>query len=86
MASVISRIWRAEERERGERAQDHQSVNDETLFMSLTSEECTEVEYATDLYSESPPPVGTKTDKGDTVQRKRGRDFQATKPRLPPDL
>ncbi len=40
--------------------------------MSLTSAECTEVEYATELYSESPPPVGTKTDK----PRKRGRDFE----------
>jgi hypothetical protein len=63
MASVILRIRRAEERERGERAQDHQSVNDEKLFMSLSNlsfAECTEVEYATDRYSESPPPVGTK--------------------------
>jgi hypothetical protein len=52
MASVIARIRRAEERERGERAQDHQSVNGEKLFMSLTSVECTEVEYATERYSE----------------------------------
>ncbi len=52
MASVIARIRRAEERERGERAQDHQSVNGEKLFMSLSYAECTEVEYATELYSE----------------------------------
>jgi hypothetical protein len=95
MASVIARIRRAEARERGECAQDHQSVNGEKLFMSLTAE-CTEVEYATELYSESPPPVGTKTDKGDTVTR-RGAEvlhcaykwssiLQATKPQLPPDL
>jgi hypothetical protein len=77
MASVIAHIRRAEERERGERAQleDHQSVNGEEFFMSLTSVECTEVEYATELYSESPPPVGTKTDKADTALRKRRRDF-----------
>jgi hypothetical protein len=64
MASVISRIRRAEERERGKRAQDHQSVNRENLFMSLGSAECTELEYATELErcSESPPPIGTKTD------------------------
>jgi hypothetical protein len=43
--------------------------------MSLTSAECTEIEYATKRYSESPPPVGTKTDKGDTAPRKRGREF-----------
>jgi hypothetical protein len=33
MASVIARIWCAEERERGERARDHQTVNGEKLFM-----------------------------------------------------
>ncbi len=43
--------------------------------MSLRSADCTEVEYATELYSQSPRPVGTKTDKGDTVQRKRRRGF-----------
>jgi hypothetical protein len=43
--------------------------------MSLCFAECTEVEYATERYSESPSPVGTKTDKGDTAPRKRGRDF-----------
>jgi hypothetical protein len=43
--------------------------------MSLTSAKCTEIEYATERYSESPPPVGTKTDKGDTAPRKRRRDF-----------
>jgi hypothetical protein len=48
MASVIARIRRAEECERGERVQDHQSVNGEKLFMSLSSVECTEVEYATE--------------------------------------
>jgi hypothetical protein len=75
MALVIARIRRAKERERGERAQDPWSVNGEKLFMSLSSAECTEVEYATEWYSESPPPVSTKTDRGDTVLRKRGRDF-----------
>jgi hypothetical protein len=64
--------------------------------MSLTSAECTEVKYATELYSDSPPPVGTKTDKGDTAPRKRRRGFalriqlswilQATKLRLPLNL
>jgi hypothetical protein len=43
--------------------------------MSLSSAECTEVKYATEWYSESPPPVCTKTDKGNTVPRKRGKDF-----------
>ncbi len=75
MASVIARIWCAEERERGERAPDHQTVNGEKLFMSVTSAECTEVEYATERYSESPPPNGTKTDKGDAATRKRRRGF-----------
>jgi hypothetical protein len=51
MASVIARIRRAEERDRGERAQDHQCVNGEKLLMSLSSADCTEVEYATELYS-----------------------------------
>ncbi len=75
MASVITRIRSAEERERGKGAQDHQSVNGEKLFMSLSSADCTEVENATQRYSESPPPVSTKTDKGDTVLRKRRRGF-----------
>jgi hypothetical protein len=77
MASVIARIRCAEERERGEHAQDHQTVNGENLklFMSVTSAECTEVEYATERYSESPPPDGSKTDKGDTATRKRRRGF-----------
>jgi hypothetical protein len=39
MASVIARIRCAEERGRGERAQDHQTVNGEKLFMSVTSAE-----------------------------------------------
>jgi hypothetical protein len=45
--------------------------------MSLTSAECTEVEYATERYSESPLPVGTKPDKGDTAtpKRRRGSSF-----------
>jgi hypothetical protein len=43
--------------------------------MSLSSAECTEVAYAPERYSESPPPVCTKIDKGDTALRKRGRDF-----------
>jgi hypothetical protein len=73
MASVIARILCAEKRERGERAPDHQTVNGEKLFMSVTSAECTEVEYTTERYSESPPPDGTKTDKGDTAPRKRRR-------------
>jgi hypothetical protein len=70
MALVIARIRRAEKRERGECAQDHQSVNGEKIFMSLTSAECTEVECATERYSESPPPVW-----GDTATRKRHRGF-----------
>ena len=37
MASVIARIRCTEERERGERAPDHQTVNGEKLFMSVTS-------------------------------------------------
>jgi hypothetical protein len=52
MPSLIARIRCAEERERGERAKDHQTVNGEKLFMSVTSAECTEVEYATERYSE----------------------------------
>jgi hypothetical protein len=75
MASVLERIRSAEERERSERARDHQTINGEELFMSVTSAECTEVEYGTELYSESPPPDGTKTDKGDTATRKRRRGF-----------
>ncbi len=43
--------------------------------MSLGSAACTEVEYATERYSESPPPVGTKADKGGPAPWKRGRDF-----------
>jgi hypothetical protein len=43
--------------------------------MLVTSAECTEVEYATERYSGSPPSVGTKTDKGDTATRKRRRGF-----------
>ncbi len=73
MAAVLARIRCAEERERGERARDHQNVNGEQLFMSVTSAECTEVEYATERYSESPPPNGTKTDNGDTMILRRGR-------------
>jgi hypothetical protein len=61
MASVLVRIRCAEERECCERARDHQTVNGEKLFMSVTSEESTEVEYAAERYSESPPPDGTKT-------------------------
>ncbi len=74
-ASVIARIRLAEERELGERARDHQSVNGEKLFRASSSAEFTEVEYATERYSESPPPVGTKTEKGDTAPRKRDRNF-----------
>jgi hypothetical protein len=43
--------------------------------MSLSSDDCTEVEYAPERYSESPLPVGTQTDKGDTLPRKRRRGF-----------
>jgi hypothetical protein len=43
--------------------------------MSVISADCTEVEYATELYSDSPPPDGTKTDKGDTATRKRRRGY-----------
>jgi hypothetical protein len=74
MASVIARILRAEEREQGERAQDRQCVNGEKCFSSSSSAECTEFEYATKRYSESSPPVGTKTGKGAPPQ-KRDRDF-----------
>ncbi len=92
MASVIALIRRSEERKRGERHQDHQSVNGEKIFMSLSSADCTEVEYATKLYSESPPPVCTKTD---ILHSGRGAEalhraykwtwiLQATKPILPP--
>jgi hypothetical protein len=75
MASVIARIRCSEELERGERAPDHQTVNCEKLFMSVTSAECTEVEYATERYFKSPAPDSTKTDKGDTATRKRRRGF-----------
>ncbi len=44
MAAVLARIRCAEERERGERARDHQTVNGEQLLMSVTSAECTQVE------------------------------------------
>jgi hypothetical protein len=43
--------------------------------MSVTSAECTEVEYATELYSDSPPLDCTKTDKDDAALRKRSRGF-----------
>jgi hypothetical protein len=43
MALVIARVRRAEERERGERAQDSQCVNGEKIFRLLSSAECTEV-------------------------------------------
>jgi hypothetical protein len=56
-------------------ARDSQRVNSEKLFSSLNSAECTEVGYATEQYSESPPSVGTKTDNGVPAQRKRGRNF-----------
>jgi hypothetical protein len=45
------------------------------VVMSVTSAECTEVAYATEWYSESPPPDGIKTDNGDTSTRKRRRGF-----------
>ncbi len=45
-----------------ERAQDSEYVHGEKLFSSSSSADCTEVEYATKLYSKSSPPVGTKTD------------------------
>jgi hypothetical protein len=72
MASVIARILRAEECYRGERAQDRQSVNGEKLFIPFSSVECTEVDYATERYSESPTPIGTKTVKSDTAPLKKG--------------
>jgi hypothetical protein len=75
MALVIARIRRSEQRERADRAQDIEYVNGEKLFSSSSSAQCTEVEYATERYLESPPPVGTKTDKGQPAQRKRHRDF-----------
>ncbi len=97
MASVIALIRCSEERERGERAPDYQTVNGEKFCMSVTSAECTEVEYATVRYSESPPPDSTKTDKGDTATRrvlhramrrayKWSSILHAMKLRLPPDL
>ena len=43
--------------------------------MSVTSAECTEVEYATEQYSESAPPNCTQTDNGETSTRKRRRGF-----------
>ncbi len=99
MGLVIARIRCAEERKRGERAQDHQSVNGEKLFMSLTSAECAEVElleYATEQYSEPTPSISTKKDKGDTVPQRGAEVLHcaykwslihlATKPRLPPNL
>jgi hypothetical protein len=57
------------------KSQNHQSLNGENLFMSSSCAECTEAEYATEQYSESPPPVGTKIDKGGPAPRKRSRDF-----------
>jgi hypothetical protein len=101
MAFVIARIWRAEERERGECAQAHQSVNGEKLFMSLSSADCTEVEYATELGTAFR--VTTSSRHQDTQYRQtilhsgRGAEdlhrtykwswiLQATKPRLAPDL
>jgi hypothetical protein len=74
-SSVLARIRSAEERERSERARDHQTVNGEQLFMSVTSAECTEVEYATKRYTESRPPNSTKTDNGNTSTRKMRRGF-----------
>ncbi len=75
MASVLARIRCAEMRELGERARDHQTVHGEKLYMSVTYAECMEVEYATERYSKSPPPDGTKTDNGDTATRNRRRGF-----------
>ncbi len=43
--------------------------------MSLSSADCTEVEYVTERYSKTSPPVGTKTDKDDTAPRKRRKFF-----------
>ncbi len=53
MALVIARIWRAEERKRAKRAQDHEYVNGEKVFSSSSSAagECTEVEYVTEQYT-----------------------------------
>ncbi len=51
-----------------ERAQD--SLNGGRLFSSLSSAECTEIEYVTEWYSESPSPV----DKGE-LSRKQHRNF-----------
>jgi hypothetical protein len=75
MALVIARIRRAEERERADSAQDSKYVNREKIFSSSSSAQCTEVEYATEWYSESPPPVCTKTDEGEPAERERHRDF-----------
>jgi hypothetical protein len=51
MALEIALIRCAEEREGDESVRDRQTVNGEKLFMSVTSAECTEVEYATERYS-----------------------------------
>jgi hypothetical protein len=82
MASVIARIRSADSPPKSAREARalkitslSLTVNGEKLFMLLSSADCTEVEYATERYSESPPPVGTKTDKGDTAPRKRCRGF-----------
>jgi hypothetical protein len=75
MGLVIVHIRCAEERERAKRTQDHEYVNGEKLFGSSSSAQCMEVEYATKRFSESPPPVGTKTDKGEPAAGKRSWDF-----------
>ncbi len=68
MVLVIERIQRAEACERGEPVEDNH-------FSLSSSAECTEVEYATERYSESQPRVGTKSDKGEDAPRKRRREF-----------
>jgi hypothetical protein len=93
MASVIARIRCAEELQRGERARDHQTVNGEKLFMSVTSAECTEVLNGIPSHHFQTAPRPTMA----ILRRGRGAEIlhrtykwssilQATKPRLPPDL
>jgi hypothetical protein len=70
MASVIARIRHADQR-----IKDFEYANGEKIFSSSSPAECTEVENTMERYSESPPPVGTKTDKREPEQLKRSKDF-----------
>ncbi len=96
MASVIARSRCAEERERGERARDHQTVNGEKIFISVTSAECTEVSMSLNGIPSHHLKTATRQTRA-ILRRGRGADvlhraykwssiFQATQPQLPPDL